>query len=147
MSSKSKQHSESVVKRPHKVQQSSEESVNELLDLLRSQDETLDETLLNETKCLLSLSLDRTTLSPLPSIASGKKKKEGTGKKEIKEEGRTSRQPYTENNSSDDEVGNASFSSSLGTRASKTVQQVNPPSRRRLPALDCRYEKTTTTQR
>ena len=138
-----RQHSDPVVKQPlHQVTQqtSREDSVNELLDLLRGQEETLDETLLNETKCLLSLSLDRNTLPPLPSIARRKKENEETEEKGIKKDKKTSRQSSTENNSSDEEVGNASLSSTC-TPASKTVQEgeVNL-SRRRLPALDCRYE-------
>ena len=52
---------------------STDENVQELLVLLRSQEETPDEVLLNETKCLLSLSLDRNTVPPLPSIKSTQK--------------------------------------------------------------------------
>lgn len=52
---------------------SADENVQDLLLLLRSQEETPDEVLLNETKCLLSLSLDRNTMPPLPSIKSKQK--------------------------------------------------------------------------
>ena len=59
--------------KPPMLQQfSADESVHELLVLLRKQEESPDEALLNETKCLLSLSLDRNTMPPLPSIKSKK---------------------------------------------------------------------------
>lgn len=47
---------------------STEDNVHELLVLLRSQEDSPDKALLNETKCLLSLSFGRETMQPLPSI-------------------------------------------------------------------------------
>ena len=63
-----------------------EQNVNELLVMLRRQAEAPDEAVLNETKCLLALSLGRNDMPPLPSIGS---KKEGQTKQKLREKEQT----------------------------------------------------------
>lgn len=96
-----------------------DESINELLVLLRSQEESPDKALLNETKCLLSLSLEKSTTQPLPSIQS---KKIGINKEETTE-------------ISDDEVSDASHPPTF-----LAVSSAN--AKRHLPSLGCREELT-----
>lgn len=135
------EHSGTTLKQsPLLRQMTPKESVNELLVLLRSQEESPDKTILQETKCLLSLSLDRNSMPPLPSIAEGKNK-EKKKRQDITDSKKTSSptetKQFTESLSSDDdEVSNVSLPQSFSPAASSKLGTVNP--RRRLPSLDSR---------
>ena len=112
---------------------SADESVQELLVLLRSQEETPDEVLLNETKCLLSLSLDRNTMPPLPSIKSKQKSEQSQSSDE---QGNNHAQKTTTNRreerlertstSSDDEVSDATQSTTFTPVSSANAKKHLP---------------------
>ena len=124
------------IQKPMLRQLSADENVHELLLLLRNQEESPDETLLNETKCLLSLSLDKTTMPPLPSIKS-KKEQSRSDKRgnEHKSKIQKQKESVETNASSDDEVSDATQSPTFTPSANV---------KRHLPSLGSRDEGCTT---
>ena len=122
--------------KPPMLQQfSADESVHELLVLLRKQEESPDEAILNETKCLLSLSLDRNTMPPLPSIKSKKNDRIDSSDKRGKDNTHKLKQDLETSPSSDDEVSDATL---IFTPVSSTS------AKRRLPSLGSMEESGTT---
>ena len=128
-------------KPPMSRQFSADESVHELLVLLRKQEESPDEAILNETKCLLSLSLDRNTMPPLPSIKSKKNDridssdKRGNDNTHKLKTPTVLKQDLETSPSSDDEVSDATL---IFTPVSSTS------AKRRLPSLGSMEESGTT---
>ena len=127
--------------KPMLRQMSTEENVHELLVLLRSQEEAPDEVLLNETKCLLSLSLDKNTMPPLPSINTKKTNRQSSeeGRKFDNVHKATRKEESSEINS-EDEVSDASQTATFTPVSS---------AKKRLPSLGSTDEgtgKTNTTK-
>ena len=116
-------------------QLSTDERVEQLLVLLRNQEENPDEALLNETKCLLSLSLDKTTMPPLPSIKTKKPESSEKRGNEDKKKMKQQKESVEMNVSSDDEVTDATQSPTFTPSANV---------KRRLPSLGSREEVCTT---
>lgn len=143
-----KKHHRTILKpRPMLRKLTSDDNAKELLDLLRSQEGSLDETVMKETRYLLSLPLDRTTMPSLPSIARAKEKKKGetTKKLGIKNNVPSSSSKHSEKSTgttaSDEEVSDVSSSHSFIT-TSNDLGKVKP--RYRLPSLDsCLVKKTS----
>ena len=124
------------IQKPMLRQHSTDESVQQLLVLLRKQEENPDEALLKETKCLLSLSLDKTIMPPLPSITTKKAESSGERGNKDKQKIKKQKESLEMSVSSDDEVTDATQSPTF--RPSANVK-------RRLPSLGSREEGCTTT--
>ncbi|CAB4017408.1 Hypothetical predicted protein [Paramuricea clavata] len=120
---------------------SADDNVHELLALLRNQEESPDKALLNDTKCLLSLSLDRNTMPPLPSIKSKTTTRQGTeerGKADKTNTTSTAEEGSFETTTpSDDEVSDATQSPTFAAVS-------NTNTKMRLPSLGSREEAGTT---
>lgn len=118
---------------------SADDNVHELLVLLRNQEESPDKALLNDTKCLLSLSLDRNTMPPLPSIKSKTTTRQSTEERGNADKTNTTAEEgsFETSTPSDDEVSDATQSPTFAAVS-------NTNTKRRLPSLGSREEVGTT---
>jgi hypothetical protein len=120
---------------------SADDNVHELLVLLRNQEESPDKALLNDTKCLLSLSLDRNTMPPLPSIKSKTTTRQSSEERENADKTNTTSTAeegsFETTTPSDDEVSDATQWPTFAAVSNTNVK-------RRLPSLGSREEAGTT---